>query len=195
MHMTWQVLKYKCIKFKENIEIWKFYCTFWQSLHIVNKFKYWKFYLLWFQKNNLEFWNHISIPRRAPLHNYIYGTYEPGPTELMPRKARKKVIISKHQKVAEPENITSIEKNEESSEMVMKINKFLNKCFKNNNAQPINFFHFVLNPNNFARTIENIYHVSFLIRDGFAAITISEYFTHLSYWPPVQIVTVVDFTI
>ncbi|XP_077287568.1 SMC5-SMC6 complex kleisin component Non-SMC element 1 [Arctopsyche grandis] len=125
-------------------------------------------------KNNLPFWNNISIPRRATLHNYVYGTYEAGPTELLPRKARKKVVISKHQTAAEPENITCIEKKEEGSEMVLKINKFLSKCYKKNNAQPINFFHFVLNPKDFARTIENIYHVSFLIRDGFAAITIDE---------------------
>jgi len=121
---------------------------------------------------NLDIWKTISIPRQIPSYAYLFGAFLPGPPIEKVRKPRKTIEKQKTHSKKEPENITLIEKVEEGSEMVNKTNKFLNRYFKNNQCKPISFFHLVLDPNDFGHTIENIYHVSFLIRDGLAAITI-----------------------
>lgn len=38
----------------------------------------------------------------------------------------------------------------------------------------INLFKFVINPNDFAQSVENIFHLSFLIRDGVCALDIQD---------------------
>ena len=39
---------------------------------------------------------------------------------------------------------------------------------------PVNLFRFVVNPNDFAQSVENLFYLSFLIRDGECALEIEE---------------------
>lgn len=50
---------------------------------------------------------------------------------------------------------------------VQRIFAVLLQAYKKNNRKAINYFHFVVHPTSFSSTIENIFHVSFLVRDGF----------------------------
>lgn len=62
----------------------------------------------------------------------------------------------------------SAEMSKETSENVMKAYDILE------NIGSFPFHHFITDPNSFARTVENLFYVSFLIRDGLARIFIPE---------------------
>ena len=42
------------------------------------------------------------------------------------------------------------------------------------NDGPIPLYWFMINPDSFSRTIENIFYISFLVKDGYAKISIGE---------------------
>ena len=60
-----------------------------------------------------------------------------------------------------------MEKEEDGvEESVNYIKKLLNRTWKKNGNKPIFFYQLVLNPESFAISVENIFHVSFLCKDG-----------------------------
>jgi hypothetical protein len=54
---------------------------------------------------------------------------------------------------------------EETVEYILTV---LTAAYIQNKKQPISFFELVINPDSFGATVENIFHVSFLLRDGYA---------------------------
>uniref|UniRef100_A0A5S6QPH8 Non-structural maintenance of chromosomes element 4 n=1 Tax=Trichuris muris TaxID=70415 RepID=A0A5S6QPH8_TRIMR len=52
--------------------------------------------------------------------------------------------------------------------------KHLRKAYRHNNKEPIDFFPFILHPTKFNTTVENIFHLSFLIHDNLAEMVVSE---------------------
>merc|ERR1712168_1038889 len=56
--------------------------------------------------------------------------------------------------------------------IVQKILRRLVEKFKENGKKPINFFEFVLHPTDFGASVENMFHVSFLIKENRAGILI-----------------------
>ncbi|NXA73926.1 NSE4A protein, partial [Thryothorus ludovicianus] len=63
---------------------------------------------------------------------------------------------------------------EATEKEVERILRILQTHFENDPNTPISFFDFVIDPNSFARTVENMFHVSFLIKDGLARIKLDE---------------------
>ncbi|KAI5630928.1 hypothetical protein NE865_16362 [Phthorimaea operculella] len=72
------------------------------------------------------------------------------------------------------EKIDKLEKSDQASETVVLVKKFLTRAYRDSGEQPISYFHLVIDPNSFSNTVENIYHVSFLVRDGLVSIELDE---------------------
>lgn len=75
----------------------------------------------------------------------------------------------KNEQVAtkQPERLTNVSKEEDSVDDTVKfIFWTLNKEYKNNGNKPINYFLFAMDPDNFVQSVENCFHLSFLIRDA-----------------------------
>ncbi|CAF1209095.1 unnamed protein product [Rotaria sp. Silwood1] len=56
---------------------------------------------------------------------------------------------------------------EQTIKQIMHIKRCLVERYKAVDSSPIDYFEFVIDPKSFAKTVENMFHVSFLIKEGF----------------------------
>ncbi|NXX92966.1 NSE4A protein, partial [Centropus bengalensis] len=108
--------------------------------------------------------------RRAPSFHYMLGSFKAGPPEPKQRIERQRKATGGEAKRAMPAQLKKMEEShqEATEKEVERILRLLQSHFKNDSDVPISFFDLVIDPNSFARTVENIFHVSFIIRDGLA---------------------------
>ncbi|NXK96757.1 NSE4A protein, partial [Formicarius rufipectus] len=114
--------------------------------------------------------------RRAPTFHYMLGSFKSDPPVARQRIERQKKASRGEAKRAMPAQLKKMEEShEEATEKeVERILGILQTLFENDPDTPISFFDFVVDPNSFARTVENMFHVSFLIRDGLAEIKLDD---------------------
>lgn len=98
-------------------------------------------------------------------------TFMLGPLSLQPPPLKVKAKAERQKKISQIENkvLAQREENvntEEESDVYKLILKCLVRSYKKNNKQPINYFNFVIDPNGYWKTVENIFHFAFLVRDG-----------------------------
>jgi len=115
-----------------------------------------------------------SMFRRSPSLNFMYGALsavEPqaGEERLRERRGRQKTELRETealtlQQTETEENITD--------RIVQRVFKRLVEIFRENEKKPVNYFEFVLHPTNFGKSVENMFHVSFLIKENKAGISI-----------------------
>jgi hypothetical protein len=64
--------------------------------------------------------------------------------------------------------VECIEKQEDGvEETVHYIMNVVSIAYRQNKNKPISYFELVINPDSFGATVENIFHVSFLVKDGY----------------------------
>ncbi|KAM3957357.1 non-structural maintenance of chromosomes element 4 homolog A [Aphomia sociella] len=126
-------------------------------------------------RENPEAWT-FPLPLEVPVAASLFGSFDPAAPELRPRVPRRRLERQKQAALKAPEQVDKLEKTEEGSEMVSRVNRFIMKSYREGGERPLSYFHVVLDPSSFSRTVENIYHVSFLVRDGMVSVQLDEEF-------------------
>eukprot|EP00092_Neocalanus_flemingeri_P035335 GFUD01038445.1.p1 GENE.GFUD01038445.1~~GFUD01038445.1.p1 ORF type:complete len:321 (+),score=123.61 GFUD01038445.1:42-965(+) len=115
--------------------------------------------------------------KRSPFLTCMYGaldTTQPPPKEKKAKDPKSRQAT----KVADlVETTATVLAEAETSEnqteqMVTHVFRCLVNRFRETERKPINFFKFVLDPNCFGTSIENMFHVSFLVKEGKVAISL-----------------------
>jgi len=121
-----------------------------------------------------------SMFRRSPALTYMFGaldTVEPEPKVKKPRETKSGQQATRMSDLKETQAavVTENEQNlNQTDVMVVHTMGCLVDKFRENNRQPINYWLFVVNPECFGTTVENIFHVSFLFKEGKAGLSICE---------------------
>jgi hypothetical protein len=92
--------------------------------------------------------------------------------EVKKRTVRQRVQLDKSGEAAKPQELKEgdlhVSENETAAN-VLAVEGILSRI-----GEEVNLFRFVINPNDFAESVENIFYLSFLIRDGKCSLTWSE---------------------
>ena len=124
---------------------------------------------------------------RSPALTFMHGalaTSDPGPKEVKERRKPKPNLSSA---LRETVTVTRTAGREDSSttteELVVAALRSLVRAFRDNGDQPVDYFPFVLHPTSFAASVENMFHVSFLVKEGRAGLGVDPSTGRPSIWP------------
>jgi len=115
--------------------------------------------------------------QRSPTLSYMFGALDvvaPPSKERKQRetKARQATKV-KELKETQSAVVTDTQTSANQTDVIVThVLRSLVRKFKENQQQPINYFKFVINPKCFGTSVENMFHVSFLVKEGKCGITI-----------------------
>lgn len=102
---------------------------------------------------------------------YLYGSPGDVPVEAKKAPVRRTTQDAPDRAPTVPNKVSSVEQiiQETTTERVNVIHRLLGDLYKQTGC-PLPYFEFVLHPQSFAKTCENIFHLSFLVNEGHARI-------------------------
>lgn len=108
--------------------------------------------------------------RAAPSFHYMMGSFHAEPPPPKQKIERQRKAPSKEAKRIMPTQLKRMDSShqEATEKEVERILGYLKSYYQDEPTSPISYYEFVVDPNSFSRTVENIFHMSFLIRDGLA---------------------------
>ncbi|KAM6185864.1 non-structural maintenance of chromosomes element 4 homolog A [Rhynchocyon petersi] len=117
-----------------------------------------------------------SFLNRTPTFHFLLGLIQGESPAPKPRVERPRKVPMLEQQRTMPAQLQRMEEShqEATEKEVERILGLLQTYFREDPETPMSFFDFVVDPHSFPRTIENIFHVSFIVRDGFARIRLDQ---------------------
>ncbi|XP_041644870.1 non-structural maintenance of chromosomes element 4 homolog A [Cheilinus undulatus] len=108
--------------------------------------------------------------RTAPSFHFMRGSFHAEPPPPRPRIERQRRVPSKEAKRIMPTQLKKMEDSQQDATVkeVERILGWLKRYHEEDPTSPMLYYEFVIDPSSFSRTVENIFHTSFLIRDGLA---------------------------
>eukprot|EP00112_Aurelia_sp_Birch-Aquarium-sp1_P005800 Seg1658.10 transcript_id=Seg1658.10/GoldUCD/mRNA.D3Y31 product="Non-structural maintenance of chromosomes element 4 A" protein_id=Seg1658.10/GoldUCD/D3Y31 len=112
--------------------------------------------------------------RRAPTVDFMLGPLVIEVPQGKVKKGRAKPEKMDASQKQAPEELSKVEEQEEATTKEVERIYGILRRITNDGATPVGFFEFITDPTSFGKTIENLFHLSFLVKDGKAGITIDE---------------------
>uniref|UniRef100_K9IK38 Non-structural maintenance of chromosomes element 4 n=1 Tax=Desmodus rotundus TaxID=9430 RepID=K9IK38_DESRO len=130
----------------------------------------------------LSFWETVhkeatSWTLRAETFHFIFGSFKSQSSAPKHRSEYHKKAHRMEENGDMPTKLRRLDlsSNQEATEKeVERILGLLQTYFRKYPDTPVSYFEFVVDPKSFSRTVENIFYVSFIIRDGFARIRLDQ---------------------
>lgn len=122
--------------------------------------------------------------RRTPNVDFMLGPLSMEPPRRPTRDTQKKTPQPKPTQLVKPTQLEKVEAREEATtKEVDRLHQVLydNTVTEDDDLNPVCLFKFIINPHSFGQTIENLFHLSFLVRDGRAAISLEDGLPVVSY--------------
>ncbi|XP_062971851.1 EP300-interacting inhibitor of differentiation 3 [Cynocephalus volans] len=114
---------------------------------------------------------------QAETFRFIFGSFKLEPSTPKPPLEHQRKVRKMEENGDMPTKLRKLDlsSNQETTEKeVERILGLLQTYFRKYPDTPVSYFEFVIDPNSFSRTVENIFYVSFIIRDGFARIRLDQ---------------------
>ncbi|XP_075222421.1 SMC5-SMC6 complex kleisin component Non-SMC element 1 isoform X2 [Lycorma delicatula] len=113
----------------------------------------------------------LSIIQQTPRCCFFYGIDLFSEIELRAKKPRMKRLKDPEGVKVKPSNVVNKRSDMPDNEVAVVLNA-LNKAYQKNNQNPIIYWLLVVDPDSFSKTVDNIFYVSFLIRENLAKMSL-----------------------
>uniref|UniRef100_A0A1I7XRG5 Non-structural maintenance of chromosomes element 4 n=1 Tax=Heterorhabditis bacteriophora TaxID=37862 RepID=A0A1I7XRG5_HETBA len=109
-----------------------------------------------------------------PSRKYLGKNSDPIPTQQKPKKERILRRKNDKEKAIFLKNMQYTDNEVSASKELDVVRRCMRRVWKDNNTSYIPFYSFVIDPDDFSKTVQNMFYVSFLVKDGQARLELGD---------------------